>query len=172
MSVYPPGLAVRRTARISSDQRYRYTLVRRWGPGLPLQFVMLNPSTADADLDDPTIRRCVGFARDLGAHGIVVVNLYAYRATKPADLWLADDPVGPDADLYLAAVARRTAIEGALTIAAWGTNATPERVEQALDVMVYRCGARLHALGVTKDGHPRHPLYLPATARPVPLVGA
>lgn len=171
MSVYPPGLVVRRAARISEDGRYRYTLVRRWGPEPPLQFVMLNPSTADAEVDDRTIGRCVGFARDLGAGGILVVNLYAYRATKPVDLWRAEDPVGPDADLYLRAAARRSAIEGAATIAAWGVNAKPDRVAHVLDLFA-NAGGRLHALGLTKDGHPRHPLYLPATARPVPFGGA
>lgn len=174
--VYPPGVEVRRSARISEGGRYRYTLVRRWDFGAvsrpPAQFIMLNPSTADAELDDPTIRRCVGFARALDAGGIVVVNLYAYRATKPADLWRADDPVGPDADLYLALVARRAVLEDAPLIAAWGANAKPDRVAEALRV-IERSGAtdRLTALGVTAAGAPRHPLYMPATARPVPYGG-
>lgn len=174
--VYPPGADVRRSARISAGGRYRYTLVRRWDFGAesrpPAQFIMLNPSTADADVDDPTIRRCVGFARALDAGGIVVVNLYAYRATKPADLWRADDPVGPDADLYLSVVARRAVLEDAPLIAAWGANAKPNRVAEALRV-IDRCGAtdRLTALGLTASGAPRHPLYMPATARPVPYGG-
>jgi hypothetical protein len=175
--VYPPGVEVRRSARISEDGRYRYALVRRWDFGLsgsrpPAQFIMLNPSTADGELDDPTIRRCVGFARALDAGGVVVVNLYAYRATKPADLWLADDPVGPDADVYLSEVARRAVLEDAPLIAAWGSNAKPVRVAEALRV-IERCGAtgRLTALGLTASGAPRHPLYLPATARPVPYGG-
>jgi hypothetical protein len=172
--VYPPRVEVRRTARISADSVYRYTLVRRWDFGMsgsrpPAQFIMLNPSTADADMDDPTIRRCVGFARALDAGGIVVVNLYAFRATKPADLWRAEDPVGPDADLYLSVVARRAVLEDAPLIAAWGANAKPGRVAEALAV-IDRMGAteRLTALGLTAAGAPRHPLYLPATARPVP----
>lgn len=167
-AVYPPDVTVRREAVISQDGQYRYSLVRRWGVGgFPAQFIMLNPSTADDALDDPTIRRCVGFARSLGASGLVVVNLYAFRATKPVDLWRADDPVGPDADTYLGIVARRAATEGAPLIAAWGASARPDRVEHVRALVAER-GANLTALGVTKDGAPRHPLYLPATAVPTP----
>lgn len=170
-TVYPPDVEVRRTARLSSDGLYRYALGRLWSVdgNPPAQFIMLNPSTADAELDDPTIRRCVGFARSLGAGGVVVVNLYGFRATKPADLWKAEDPAGPDADLYLSVVARRAVLEGAPLIAAWGAHAKPDRVDQALAI-IERSEARDHlrALGVTKDGAPRHPLYLPATARPTP----
>jgi hypothetical protein len=173
-TVYPPDVDVRRSARVSPDGAYRYTLVRRWSFGMaeyrpPAQFIMLNPSTADAELDDPTIRRCVGFARALAAGGIVVVNLYAYRATKPADLFRAADPVGPEADDYLRHVARRAVLDDAPLIAAWGANAKPDRIAQALDVIEH-AGARdrLTALGVTAAGAPRHPLYLPAAARPTP----
>lgn len=169
---YPPDVEVRRTAKLSSDGLYRYALVRRWSFGMagarpPVQFIMLNPSTADADVDDPTIRRCVGFARALDAGGIVVVNLYGFRATKPAELWKADDPVGPDADDYLRVVARRAVLEQAPLIAAWGAHAKPGRVDQALAVIDHAgASSLLTALGVTKNGAPRHPLYLPGTARP------
>lgn len=172
--VYPPGATVRRSAKLSADGVYRYALVRRWSFGTlggdgrpPAQFIMLNPSTADAELDDPTIRRCVVFARALDAGGIVVVNLYAFRATKPADLWKAADPVGPDADQYIETVAQRSVTDGAPLIAAWGANARPDRVARALEVIT-AAGATLTALGVTKDGAPRHPLYLPSNARPEP----
>ena len=167
-TVYPPGAVIRREAVLSDCGRYRYSLVRRWASaGQPAQFVMLNPSTADDTLDDPTIRRCVGFARALDAAGLVVVNLYAYRATKPADLWQAEDPIGPDADTYLRLVARRAATQGAPLIAAWGANAKADRVDH-VRALVAEIGAELTALGVTKAGAPRHPLYLPATARPEP----
>lgn len=85
---------VQKAAYLSADGLYRFALHRWWGDGIRLGFVMLNPSTADAEIDDPTIRRCMGFARTLGFDGIRVVNLYAYRATKPADLWKADEPTG------------------------------------------------------------------------------
>lgn len=153
-------------AAISDDGRYRYTLGRRWepaeGPGSAV-FVMLNPSTADAHQDDPTIRRCIGFAKRIGSGGIHVVNLYAYRATKPADLWRADDPIGPENDEILrAAFAAADRLQQPV-IAAWGANAEPRRVE-FVRVIARAAGVRLQALGVTKDGAPRHPLYLRADA--------
>lgn len=173
MSVYPPDVTVARTAVISDDGLYRYALERRWDddtlldpePAAPLTFVMLNPSTADAELDDPTIRRCVGFARAVGAQALAVVNLYAYRATKPADLWRAADPVGPRNDDVLTAYAE-AALEAELPlVAAWGAHARPDRVAAVLE-LVAAAGAQLTALGVTTAGAPRHPLYLPADARP------
>lgn len=153
-------------AYISDDGLYRYTLGRRWSTDLDegaAVFVMLNPSTADADLDDPTIRRCVGFAKALGCGGLHVVNLYAFRATKPADLWKALDPVGPGNDLVLTATATAAAQDGRPLIAAWGANAKPDRIA---DVLALPYMDKLTALGVTKAGAPRHPLYLPGTARP------
>lgn len=153
----------RRSASISADGLYRYSLYRDWRA--PHQkahwvtFVMLNPSTADGNEDDPTIRRCIGFARQFGGTGLAVVNLYAYRATKPTDLWKAADPVGPENDdtlgLFFAMAARRDMP----IIAAWGANAKPDRASRVLAM----AGAdRLQALRVTKAGAPGHPLYLPA----------
>lgn len=163
--VYPGNLPVQRHARISDDGLYRYLLTRRWGHGKTATFVMLNPSTADAEVDDPTIRRCVGFAAALGCAALAVVNLYAWRATKPADLWRAPDPVGEKADRYLTLLARAARAERAPLIAAWGANARPDRVAAVLALPGMD---RLTALGVTKDGAPRHPLYLPAAATPAP----
>lgn len=143
---------------------YRYKLTRTWEPDTePLVFVMLNPSTADASQDDPTIRRCIGFAKRWGFGGIVVVNLYAFRATDPKEMLAAVDPVGPENDRVLADTA-----DGLTVVAAWGVNASLERVDAVRALMP----GRLLALGVTKDGHPRHPLYVRADARlidwPVP----
>jgi hypothetical protein len=158
---------ITRAAVISDDSLYRYHLYRCWNAAVhALAFVMLNPSTADGTADDPTIRRCMGFARDLGFGGMYVVNLYAYRATKPADLWKAPDPVGPQNDAYLTRVFAAAAAVGKPVIAAWGANARPDRVAQVLDLPLAR--ESLQALGLTKNGAPRHPLYLPATARPMP----
>ena len=161
-----------RKASLSDDQRYRYTLSRSWGGELEeLQtFVMLNPSTADAELDDPTIRRCIGFARALGAPGILVVNLYAFRATKPADLWRAADPVGPHNDAILTSVLGG---RGRPVIAAWGANARQDRVDRFLQLARNAGGRReLTALGVTKVGAPRHPLYLRGDAQLTPWSAA
>lgn len=146
-------------AVISPCGRYRYSLVRAWGSGGRLaRFVMLNPSTADATADDPTIRRCIGFARLWGLDGLAVVNLYALRSTDPAGLWAADvDPVGPDNDRHLWAAAVHASDAETPLVAAWGVNAKASRIEAVLDLPGMH---RLQALGITKAGQPRHPLYL------------
>ena len=153
------------TAKISQCGRYRYLLTRKSELQHPENgtalFVMLNPSTADAELDDATIRRCRRFARDWGCAGITVANLYAFRATKPADLWTSDDPVGPENDLQLYSLAR----EYGDVICAWGANAKSERVQQVVRILE-GAGARLWCLGVTKSGAPRHPLYVRADQQP------
>lgn len=156
-----------RSAEISDDGLYRYRLTRAWGDTQRfLRFVMLNPSTADALVDDPTIRRCIGFARDLGYDGLVVLNLYAFRATKPADLWKADEPTGgPRNDLALRNTLMQASALNEPVVAAWGAHARPDRVAWLTSLP----GAeQLHALAVTKAGAPGHPLYLPAAARPEP----
>jgi len=122
--------------------------------------VLLNPSTADAHCDDPTLRRCRAFARSWGYAEMRLLNLYAYRATDPRELWRTPDPVGPDNDRHLA-----TAGANGLVVAAWGALARPDRVRQVLALPGFH---RLAALGVTKTGSPRHPLYLPADTRPEP----
>lgn len=146
------------SAVISSCGQYRYRLGRdphdlytTRGPAL---FIMLNPSIADAALDDPTIRRCRGFAKAWDCTGIIVANLYALRATNPADLWKHADPVGPDNDMHLAALIR----EHDTIVCAWGVNAKPERVAQVRKM--FHQNSRPMCLGMTKDGAPRHPLYV------------
>lgn len=150
---------VEKSARISSCGLYRWTLSRHWGPGEALVFVMLNPSTADADTDDPTIRRCIGFAKREGYDGIVVMNLYAFRATKPATLLTCGDPVGLENDAYLQMLLTERVRRGLPVVAAWGANADrdPARVAEVLDLVAFvdwRC------LGTTKQGAPKHPLYI------------
>jgi len=173
MSTDSPGPAPlplpRSSAVISSCGRYRYWLERRWSASLPLTFVMLNPSTADATIDDPTIRRCAGFARREGAGGIVVVNLYAFRATNPRDLASAADPVGTECDAHLD-VAGACGCPGAPIIAAWGATKVGRAPYREHDERVAGVLARLrgfgpvHCLGSTASGAPRHPLYLPGDA--------
>lgn len=152
-------------ALISDDGWYRYWLTRRWNTGSVATFVMLNPSTADASLDDPTIRRCIGFAKAWGCGALSVVNLYAFRSTDPKGLWIAEDPVGPDNDDHLSAAALGAAISGWPLVAAWGANAKPDRVSHVLALPGMDA---LTALGTTKDGAPRHPLYLRADAVRMP----
>jgi hypothetical protein len=104
-----------RSAVLSDCGTYRYVLTRRWVEGPLLGWVMLNPSTADAERDDPTIRRCMGFARTWGFAGIIVRNLYAARSSSPAALWSHPEPGGPANDQYLAG----TGVDQ-LTVCAWG----------------------------------------------------
>jgi hypothetical protein len=153
-----------RTARLSDDGKYRWILRRYWGGNYPkttATFIMLNPSTANATHDDPTVRRCIRYAQDWGCHGLSIVNLYAYRATKPVHLWQADDPVGAGNNRYITAEVDRATI----AVAAWGTLAKPQRVKEVLALPGMD---RLHVLGLTKHGHPRHPLYIRAGVTPQP----
>lgn len=147
------------SAVLSECGRYRYRLTREIAPPLGAQdthvvtFVMLNPSTADATVDDPTIRRCLGFARDWGYHRLEVVNLYGLRATNPKALRRVADPVGPENDHHIAAVAA----SADLVVGAWGVHATDDqRVREVMRII----GRPIHALGVTKAGAPRHPRLL------------
>ncbi len=164
----PEPIYSERSAVLSNDGRFRYRLVRRWSVAPAATFVMLNPSTADADLDDPTIRRCEGFARSWGHGGIVVVNLFAFRATDPRDLVNAmhagEDVVGPENDTFL-----RDAVTGSsLTVAAWGTRGRLAGRDTAVVSLIQGLGVALTALRVSKDGLPVHPLYLPANLKPIP----
>lgn len=152
-----PDLLLRRHAIISKDDIYRYRLDRYWGTAPRLPFVMLNPSTADAELDDPTIRRCMGFARRENAGGIIVCNLYAFRATDPDTLWKATDPYGPENDAHLLELARWSRSVGMPIICAWGAHGG--RNNRSI-VLMQQGGARFRCLGKTKKGYPRHPLYV------------
>ena len=152
-----------RAALISQCGAYRYKLSRIWDITVPsLRFVMLNPSTADANLDDPTIRRCIGFGRREGYGGIEVLNLYGYRATKPAALREAADPIGPDNETYLDHLGAWTARVGIPIVLAWGVHGGERGLYVARRLA--RLGADLRCLGLSRDGHPKHPLYLPTSA--------
>jgi len=137
---------------------YRYRLWRRWDPSLPkLCFVMLNPSTADATSNDPTISRCVNMASRWGYGGLEVVNLFAYRSTRPRDLWGADDPVGTHNDLHI----KRAAAHADACLLAWG-NLPPSKIARSRAVLKILQARNLYCLGFTKMNQPRHPLYLTA----------
>ncbi|WP_431776275.1 DUF1643 domain-containing protein [Streptomyces cucumeris] len=154
------------TAVLSPCGTYRYRLDRVWDEqAAPLVWVMLNPSTADADENDPTIRRCVQFAKDAGCGGITVVNLFALRATDPAQLRQHADPVGPMNEAAL-----DTAAEGVRIVAAWGDTTRPVRAARARTVAAQLAahGRALECLGLTGKGHPRHPLYVRSDTALVP----
>lgn len=142
------------TARISECGQYRYSLGRRWDDGPTAWWVMLNPSTADATEDDPTIRRCVSFSKREGCGALIVVNLYALRATDPKALAKHPDPIGPENDTVLVHTSYE-ARSGGLVIVAWGANPMAEPQARR---MFAATGAQ--CLGTTKAGAPRHPLYV------------
>lgn len=120
---------------------------------------MLNPSTADGSVDDPTIRRCISFAKVWGFEALRVVNLFALRSTNPQALLTASDPVGPDNQVYL----DKAFAECSLVVAAWGAHAAAKRRGDALIRQFPEC----RVLGKTKSGAPRHPLYLPKQLNPL-----
>ncbi len=155
-------------ARLSTCGRYRYWLLRPLGAGPTALFCMLNPSTADAKVDDPTIRRCIGFAKAWGCGALEVVNLFAWRATDPSVVIAAfrrgEDIVGPDNDEAIIDAARRAGI----VIAAWGGEPIAANRGNHVMKLLSRV-ADVHCLARTEAGAPRHPLYLKATLRPVLL---
>lgn len=164
--------AVVKGAKISDCGTYRYWLTRTWDDRRPvLGWVMLNPSTADTDVDDATIRRLAGtekrpgFARRWGYGGIIVRNLFALRATDPKALLTHPDPVGPENDDELALAAFNEPV----TMLAWGTNAPSARAAHVARLLWMRSqihGTRLAVLGWTKAGAPGHPLYVRADQMP------
>lgn len=145
-------------AVLGAGGTYRYRLWRRWGAGATVLFVLLNPSTADAHRDDPTLRRCLGFARRWGCGGLEVVNLFALRSTDRRGLRAVADPVGPENDRHIGAAAHRAG----LVVAGWGEPAPDQRARAATVAARLLARVPLHCLGTTQAGQPRHPLYLPA----------
>jgi hypothetical protein len=156
--------SIEKRAVISACGAFRYELQRFWvAPGQnyrPAVFVMLNPSVADAEIDDPTIRRCMGFARREGLNGVHVVNLFAYRATKPEELKKVPDPVGPANDEHLRAVFRAAAYNALPVVAAWGVHGALQARNDRVRQMAQNLGVTLSCLGTSKAGHPKHPLYI------------
>lgn len=160
-------------AIISDDGVYRYLLTRWWGDLLTqpeaariLPIAMLNPSKADAKLDDPTVRKCIGFASRLGYSGIGIVNKYAFRATDPSELEHAADPVGEDNDFWIQTLFGMTDVGGDVLVA-WGQPGpkaiSPARVARIVE-LAQKFSKRLVALKVNevgaRAGHPSHPLML------------
>lgn len=155
-----------RDAVFSPCGTYRYLLQRSWDIRLKaVCFLMLNPSTADASQDDPTVRRCLGFAARLGFGQIEIVNLFALRTTDPAKLREHHDPIGPENDEQIVAAAHICDT----TICAWGTNGTYQGRDKVVLTLLRDNGIKPHALRLSKRGHPAHPLYLPGSLTPIPL---
>ena len=154
-----------RSAVFSPCRTWRYELRRTWDADRPAaMFVGLNPSTADELADDPTVGRCITFARQWGYGGLIMTNLFGYRATDPRDMKAVPDPIGPGNDAALT----RLSAEAGIVVAAWGIHgAYRRRAAQVLNQGLL--GTSLHALGVTAGGEPKHPLYLRGDITPTPF---
>ena len=151
-------------AEISECSKYRYSLWRIWDKDKPIfTFIGLNPSTADHVQDDPTITRCINFAKSWGGGGIYMANLFAYRATKPQEMMAQEDPIGTQNDEYL----HRLASQSKHIIACWGNDgAFKERsafVKQLLK-------DKLYYLELNKSGEPKHPLYIHSSTQIKPFL--
>lgn len=152
------------TATYSDCAFYRYALTRTWDPeGLRVLFVMLNPSKATEVQNDPTVERCERRARALGFGAFQVTNIFAWRDTDPFQMRKASDPVGPE---NAAAI-----LEGAAwadqIIAAWGTHGAHRDQGPQTEALLRRTGKPLFTLGLSKHGHPKHPLYISYDQKPV-----
>lgn len=143
-------------ALLSGCGRYRYCLWRQWGSdrGNYCNFIMLNPSTADAEVDDPTVTRCIRRAKKMGYSGLYVTNLFGLRGTDPACLRGCVDPVGPENDGWIGTTARQSKT----VICAWGNGGLWMGRSAAVKKLL--CGIQLHALKISSMGEPGHPLYI------------
>ncbi|MDQ0114962.1 DUF1643 domain-containing protein [Paenibacillus harenae] len=142
--------------------QYRYALWRIWDQTAPrITFIMLNPSTANEWENDPTIRRCINFAKDWGFGSLGVVNLFAIRATNPIEIFKVNDPIGMENDHYIIDELEKSD----LVILAWGTKGS--YLNRDKEVLRLLSSFELYAIDISKEGHPKHPLYLKANATPI-----
>lgn len=149
-----------------TNQEYRYRLVRTWAPGPLVMFLLMNPSTADIAVDDPTVAKCGRLARRWGYGGLLIGNVFAYRATDQSQLAKVADPVGPLNSHHLAAMARHAA----LIVCAFGTPKVASLLPHGPIIArtLHDHGHKLHALRLSKAGRPYHPLYLTESLTPTP----
>ncbi|MEO9896489.1 MAG: DUF1643 domain-containing protein [Paracoccaceae bacterium] len=151
------------TAVYSDCEKYRYSLTRVWdNSGTRVNFVMLNPSTATEVQNDPTVERCERRARTLGYGSFAVTNIFAWRDTDPKAMRAAPDPIGPANDETI----QERAQWAHDVIAAWGTHGEYLARGEAVAKLLAQCDRPLFHLGLSKAGHPRHPLYLPYVQKP------
>jgi len=151
-----------KSALFSPCRNYRYALWRWWDKEKPYaMFIGLNPSTADEINDDPTIRRCMRFAKDWGYGGLCMANLFAFRATNPKEMKNSSFPVGVQNTDWLVKISKHK--DAGVIVFAWGTHGT----HQERDLVITDLIPNGMCLGVTKNGHPRHPLYLKADTEPI-----
>ena len=173
---------MRRSAIISEDQRYRYSLTREWSDAPYCIFAMLNPSTADADKDDHTLRRVIRFAQAWGYGGVIVVNLFAVRSSDPKTIRTEDDPVGPENRDYWKQALETTCERGndpatahlyvPTMVCAWGNDGGYRQQDRtALDWVKAWGNANTVALGKTAKGFPKHPRPVKKDTKPKKYTG-
>lgn len=157
---------MKKNANLSSCNTYRYLLSRVWDESKgKVMFVMLNPSKADDKVDDPTIRRCIAFAKEWGFGGLYVCNLFAYRATDPKELLKIPNPSGNENSIFI----KKCADEVDIIVCAWGNKSIVKSILKEFSPIEFLTFAKekLHYLKLTKDGTtPRHPLYVKADLKP------
>ena len=148
-------------AFFSEDRTYRYGLWRIWDKSMPkILFIGLNPSTATEIKNDPTIRRCMCYAKDWGYGGYIMGNIFAFRSTDPINLKKINDPIGSENDFWL----KKLHDEADLTIGAWGNHGKLLNRSNAVLNLI----PNIYCLKITKQGYPSHPLYLPKNLQPIP----
>jgi len=172
MTIKKTNLLKTAGANFSECERYRYLLWRCWDESLPgCTFIMLNPSTADESASDPTITRCIEFAKLWGFGKIYVVNLFAWRSTDPGAMMVAEDPIGPENDFWIT----HACLNAPHIVCAWGNHGghrnrsleimkfieLRKKVEQSMPYLTKPSPMRAYALKVNKTGQPAHPLYQP-----------
>jgi len=146
------GLLVNKNATFSDCRKYRYALSRTWnGKKKTILFIGLNPSTANEKIDDPTIRRCINYAQNWGYGSLLMVNLFAYRATMPSELKNVKNPIGNDNDLHIIELSKKADI----AVAAWGNEGTLLNRDKEVKKIL----PNLMCLKINKSGQPSHPLY-------------
>jgi hypothetical protein len=151
-------------AIIDESEKYRYVLERRWGTTSDnvINFVLLNPSTADASQDDPTVKACIQFAKNLGFNGLLITNLFAFRATDPIKMKSCKYPHGSKNDRYIEDAAKKSK----MIIVAWGNHGTHcDRDKEVIKLLSPI--KNLFCLGITASGNPKHPLYIKRTFKPI-----
>ncbi|GLP95136.1 DUF1643 domain-containing protein [Paraferrimonas sedimenticola] len=151
---------MKKDAVLSDCRRYRFALWRIWEPQKPLvMFIGLNPSTANESQDDPTLIRCINYAKAWGYGGVCTANLFAYRATDPKAMLAASDPVGVGNDAWL----QKLAAQAQMIVAAWGNHGAHLNRSQTVRALL----PQLHCLSLNRSGEPAHPLYQKANLQPL-----